>query len=85
MDEADEELVTEIKQLLLDKSEPEWRRFKGIRVIRSGSNIHIDGIVYLPAEMPVKEAEICLVNIHEILVEKYGEFTETAFIVRAEK
>jgi hypothetical protein len=25
------------------------------------------------------------VNIHEILVEKYGEFTETAFIVRAEK
>jgi cation diffusion facilitator family transporter len=85
MDEADEELVTEIKQLLHDKSEPEWKRFKGIRVIRSGSNIHIDGIVYLPAEMPVREAEICLVNIHEILVEKYGEFTETAFIVRAEK
>jgi cation diffusion facilitator family transporter len=85
MDEADEALVEEITQVLLESKQPEWKRFKGIRVIRSGSNIHIDGIVYLPADMPVKEAEICLIAIHELLVEKYGEFTETAFIVRAEK
>jgi cation diffusion facilitator family transporter len=85
MDEADESLIQEIIQVLEEKRHESWKRFKGIRVIRSGSNIHIDGIVYLPAEMSVKEAEICLVNIHEILLEKYGEFTETAFIVRAEK
>lgn len=85
MDEADETLIQEIIQVLEEKRHESWKRFKGIRVIRSGSNIHIDGIVYLPAEMTVKEAEICLVNIHEILVGKYGEFTETAFIVRAEK
>ena len=85
MDEADENLIQEIIQVLEEKRQASWKRFKGIRVIRSGSNIHIDGIVYLPAEMSVKEAEICLVNIHEILVDKYGEFTETAFIVRAEK
>lgn len=85
MDEADEALVNEIIQVLSEKRHPDWRRFKGIRVIRSGSNIHIDGVVYLPADMPVKEAEICLVNIHTLLAEKYGEFTETAFIVRAEK
>jgi cation diffusion facilitator family transporter len=85
MDEADESLIEEIRDLLTENRHPDWKRFKGIRVIRNGGNIHIDGIVYLPAEMSVKEAEICLVNIHELLVERYGEFTETAFIVRAEK
>jgi cation diffusion facilitator family transporter len=85
MDEADETLIKEIQYVLEENRQPEWKRFKGIRVIRSGINIHIDGIVYLPAGMTVKEAEICLINIHEILVEKYGEFTETAFVVRAER
>jgi cation diffusion facilitator family transporter len=85
MDEADEALIKEIQNELEEKRQPNWKRFKGIRVIRSGSNIHIDGIVYLPADMTVKEAEVCLIKIHTILVEKYGEFTETAFIVRAEK
>lgn len=85
MDEADADLVAEINQLLVDKRKPEWKKFKGIRVIRSGSIIHVDGIVYLPSEMTVKDAELCLSQIHSVLVDKYGEFTETAFIVRAER
>lgn len=84
MDEADEQLVDEIMHLLSQKKQPEWKRFKGIRVIRSGSNIHVDGIVYLPSEMTVAGADQCLRDIHEIVAEKYGAQTETAFIIRAE-
>ncbi len=85
MDEADIKLIEDIEVVLTQKRQPEWKRFKGIRVIRSGTNIHIDGIVYLPAEMTVQRADQCLREIHELLAEKYGPQTETAFVIRAEK
>jgi cation diffusion facilitator family transporter len=85
MDEADEQLINEIKTILRDNQKPEWTRFKGIRVIQSGKVIHIDGFVYLPPHFTVLEADQSLREIHELLVRHYGDGTETAFVVRAAK
>ncbi len=83
MDEADEKLVTEIEAILEKNKKLEWQRFKGIRVMQSGSTIHIDGFVYLPPELTVKEADQHLKDIHELMVLHFGDTTETAFVVRA--
>lgn len=83
MDEADEQLVKEIKSILENHKKPEWLRFKGIRVIRSGSTIHIDGFVYLPSNYTVLQADQNITEIHELMVEHFGNSTETAFVVRA--
>lgn len=83
MDEADEQLVEEIKTILENNKKNEWLRFKGIRVIQSGSTIHIDGFVYLPSNFTVLQADQNLREIHELLVEHFGNTTETAFVVRA--
>lgn len=85
MDEADEELVKEIIEILLKSKKPEWVRFKGIRVIQSGSIIHIDGYVYLPPDFTVLAADQTLREIHDLLVLNFGDGTETAFVVRAAK
>ena len=83
MDEADEKLVEQIHHILQNHQKPEWTRFKGIRVIQSGSAIHIDGFVYLPQDFTVLQADHCLTEIHELLVDHFGPSTETAFVVRA--
>jgi cation diffusion facilitator family transporter len=85
MDEADEELVKEIIEILGRNKKPEWVRFKGIRVIQSGSIIHIDGFVYLPPDFTVFAADQTLREIHDLLVLNFGDGTETAFVVRAAK
>jgi cation diffusion facilitator family transporter len=85
MDEADEQLINEIKTILRDNQKPEWTRFKGIRVIQSGNVIHIDGFVYLPPHFTVLEADQSLREIHELMVRHFGVGTETAFVVRAAK
>lgn len=83
MDEADEKLVSEIHAVLQKYKKPEWTNFKGIRVIQSGSAIHIDGFVYLPQDFTVLQADHSLKEIHELLVSHFGSSTETAFVVRA--
>jgi divalent metal cation (Fe/Co/Zn/Cd) transporter len=85
MDEADEKLVSEIHAVLQKHKKPEWTNFKGIRVIQSGSAIHIDGFVYLPQDFTVLQADHSLKEIHELLVSHFGSSTETAFVVRAAK
>lgn len=83
MDETDVKLVQEIKDVLAHNKQPDWLAFENIRVIKSGSLIHIDGIVVLPKGMTVEQAQQKLGDIQNLMTQHFGEETETAFVVHA--
>lgn len=83
MDEADVLLVQEIKNVLHQDKQNDWLGFENIRVIKSGSHIHIDGVLFLPREMTVEQAQEVLITIQKLMVQHFGAETETAFVVNA--
>jgi cation diffusion facilitator family transporter len=83
MDETDVKLVQEIKDVLAHNKQPDWLAFENIRVIKSGSLIHIDGIIVLPKGMTVEQAQQKLGDIQNLMTQHFGEETETAFVVHA--
>jgi cation diffusion facilitator family transporter len=83
MDETDVKLVQEINDVLAQNRQPDWLGFENIRVIKSGSLIHIDGIVVLPKGMTVEQAQQKLGDIQNLMTQHFGEETETAFVVHA--
>ena len=67
MDEADEELLEKIIEVLKHNREPNWVDIHNMRVIKYGNHLHIDCHVTLPWYFNIKEAHYEIDKIDQLI------------------
>lgn len=76
MDEADIELMKELVQILNLNRRENWIDIHNLRIIKYGSNLHIDAHVTLPYYLNLQEVHDELEAIDHIVTGYFGEHTE---------
>jgi cation diffusion facilitator family transporter len=76
MDEADEVLIKELIEILNQNRRPNWIDIHNLRIIKYGSNLHIDAHVTLPYYLDLEKVHDELEAIDQIVTEHFGEDTE---------
>lgn len=76
MDEADIELMKELVQILNLNRRENWIDIHNLRIIKYGSNLHIDAHVTLPYYLNLQEVHDELEAIDHIVTGYFGEQTE---------
>lgn len=76
MDEADVGLMKELIDLLNTNRHDNWIDIHNLRIIKYGSNLHIDAHVTLPFYLDLQQVHDELETIDHIVTEHFGEQTE---------
>jgi cation diffusion facilitator family transporter len=76
MDEADEQLLKKMVQMLNENRKVNWIDLHNLRVIKYGSTIHIDCHLTVPWYLNVHEAHKEIDDLAELVKKEYGESVE---------
>ncbi len=76
MDEVDEQLLTEMVQLLNVNRRPNWVDLHNLRVIKYGSVLHIDCHLTVPWYLTVHEAHAEIDSLSALVRDRFGESVE---------
>jgi cation diffusion facilitator family transporter len=76
MDEADEDLLTEVVDYLQKNRKENWIDLHNLRIIKYGSSLHFDAHVTVPWYFNVHQAHNEIDDIIALLKQKYGEGIE---------
>jgi cation diffusion facilitator family transporter len=76
MDEADDSLLSEVITYLNLNRKNTWIDFHNLRIIKYGSNIHIDSHISVPRYLTVEETHSEITDIEDLIKEKYNEKVE---------
>lgn len=77
MDEADPELVGRLVEILNQNRRTEWIDIHNMRIIKYGSNIHVDCHVTLPYYLTVEEAHEEAERVHKLIDSFYQNRVES--------
>ncbi|GAB4184589.1 MAG: cation diffusion facilitator family transporter [Thermoflexibacter sp.] len=78
MDEADYGIIEQVIKVLNDNRKENWIDFHHVRVIKFGSQFHVDCHITLPYYLTVKEAHDEMEVIEQIMKENFENQVETA-------
>lgn len=78
MDEADYGIIEQVIKVLNENRKENWIDFHHIRVIKFGSQFHVDCHITLPYYLTVKEAHEEMEVIEQIMKENFENQVETA-------
>ncbi len=76
MDEADVELIEQVVAILNKNRRPNWIDIHNLRIIKYGSNLHVDAHVTLPSYLTFQQVHDEMEAIDDIISERFGEETE---------
>ena len=76
MDEADEELITQLVDILNKNRNPNWIDIHNVRFIKYGSSLHLDCHLTLPWYFNLREAHKELDKLNKIIVDNFGNSFE---------
>jgi len=76
MDEADEKLIQEVIDLLQKNRKDSWVDLHNLRVIEFGNKIHIDAHLTLPWYYKVRDAEVEIHAIEDMISEHFSNKVE---------
>ena len=76
MDETDIEILEELLPVLSQNRKPEWIDIHNLRVVKYGSNFHVDAHVTLPWYWSLEKAHDEVTAIDSLIVEKFHENIE---------
>lgn len=76
MDEADEQLLEEVVQLLNEHRQKNWVDMHNLRVIKYGSILHIDCHLTVPWYLNVHEAHVEVDTLSTLVRSRFGESVE---------
>lgn len=76
MDEADIELIKELIEILNKNRRANWIDIHNLRIIKYGSNLHIDAHVTLPYYLDLQQVHDELEAMDHIVTNHFGEDTE---------
>ncbi len=77
MDETDPELVSRMVNVLNENRRTEWIDIHNLRIIKYGSDIHIDCHVTLPYYLSVKNGHEEAEKVHKLIDASYGNRVES--------
>src|ERR1043165_1673930 len=72
MDEADEELIKSVVQILQKHRQPQWIDLHNLRVIQYGEVLHVDAHMTLPWYYRVADAEKEIHSLEDLIREHFG-------------
>jgi cation diffusion facilitator family transporter len=78
MDEADYGIIEQVIKVLNENRKENWIDFHHVRVIKFGSQFHVDCHITLPYYLTVKEAHNEMEAIEQIMKENFENQVETA-------
>lgn len=76
MDEADTTLLGELVEILENNRQENWIDLHNLRIIKYGSNLHIDCHVTLPWYFTVREAHDELEDFNKLVMARFGKEVE---------
>ncbi len=76
MDEADEELLKKVVELIEASRRPNWIDLHNLRIIKYGSTLHLDCHLTVPWYLNVKDAHEEVENLDQLIKENFGESVE---------
>lgn len=76
MDEADEQLLGHIANVLEHNRQPDWVDFHNMRMIRYGRMLHIDAHLTLPRYYDVEQAHAAMDHIDKLVTAEFGRQME---------
>lgn len=76
MDEADETLIQDVVHVLQRYRKPQWIDLHNLRVIRFGNVMHVDAHMTLPWYYEVREAEMEVHELEELIRREFGNAVE---------
>lgn len=77
MDEADEELITRVVDLVEKSRRPNWIDLHNLRIIKYGNTLHIDCHLTVPWYMKVKDAHDEVNEMEKLIDDNFGRSIET--------
>ncbi|XZF15817.1 cation diffusion facilitator family transporter [Chitinophagaceae bacterium MMS25-I14] len=72
MDEADEKLLKQVIDMLQANRKPQWVDLHNLRVIQYGDILHIDAHMTLPWYYQVKDAEVEIHGLEDMIRKEFG-------------
>ncbi|WP_020533573.1 cation diffusion facilitator family transporter [Flexithrix dorotheae] len=76
MDEADEELISELVQSLNEKRRENWIDIHNLRILKYGNKLHLDCHFTVPWYLTVKEAHMEVEEVAKLAEDQFGEVIE---------
>lgn len=76
MDEADEQLLGRVAEVLQQNRQPDWVDFHNMRMIRYGRMLHIDAHLTLPRYYNVEQAHEAMDRIDQLVTAEFGRQME---------
>jgi len=76
MDEADEQLLGRVAEVLEQNRQPDWVDFHNMRMIRYGRMLHIDAHLTLPRYYNVEQAHEAIDRIDKLVTAEFGRQME---------
>ncbi len=76
MDEADTTLINQLVLILHSNRRPNWIDLHNLRIIKYGGTLHIDCHLTLPWYLNIKEANIEIDTLFDIVKNEFGESME---------
>lgn len=76
MDEADEELLKKLVNLLQNSRGENWIDLHNLRIIKYGSTIHVDCHITVPWYLNVNEAHVEIASLEELAKSHFGSSVE---------
>ena len=78
MDRADEELISEVAEMINEYRHDDWIDVYNLRLIKYGPKIFVDMKVVFPRTMTLEEESIEKREIDEAIMARYGDSVETS-------
>jgi cation diffusion facilitator family transporter len=76
MDEADEELIREMVEMLQKKRRPDWIDLHNLRIIKYGSTLHLDCHLTIPWFFNIHQGHAEVDALESMVREEYGSSVE---------
>ncbi|MBX2842860.1 MAG: cation diffusion facilitator family transporter [Flammeovirgaceae bacterium] len=76
MDEADEELISDLVQSLNEKRRENWIDIHNLRILKYGNKLHLDCHFTVPWYLTVKEAQKEVEEVAKLAENQFGEVIE---------
>jgi cation diffusion facilitator family transporter len=76
MDEADEQLLGRVAEVLEQNRQPDWVDFHNMRMIRYGRMLHVDAHLTLPRYYNVEQAHEAMDRIDQLVTAEFGRQME---------
>lgn len=76
MDEADEQLLGRVAEVLQQNRQPDWVDFHNMRMIRYGRMLHVDAHLTLPRYYSVEQAHEAMDRIDKLVTAEFGRQME---------